>query len=528
MSGAASTAQRLLDAKRTLERNARAWSFICERTDLVFCHVRSQARHEWQVVAAERLLGLAMYKWLLPAWMLSSAGDHAPTFLPLPQLWRRTCAEQGVRPAGLSGVGWLGLGCAIIAHAVRRAFVMTFRRISRAEKPEVMVMDGSPAQIPPATASTAGREWYLTSFLRRTRQVQGTIGLVMAGNPTSHVDSRDGVSLHADWLPPLGFMRRMQFAALSVLDTFAAIVQHFAGNPWVAAALKDRMEARWAALAAPSDLASCYIFFNSHYCYRPLWTSAAAQRGARIELLFYSTNCESVRVDAHTPWHIPGYRGMRWPHCTVWDQAQADFVHEVTSGQAKCAIEGPISLSDCETPVPAYTRPVLALFDVPIQTDWAMASKGIAGTYYAPETVAAFISDVAEAAHELGITAVLKGKRDLGTNVHPVHAQARERAMQQGLLILDDRVAAGRLLQHVDAAIAVPFTSPVIIGQRMGLPSAFYDPWGTVVRPQRGDHGVPTICSKAELRQWMLEWSTAARARATQHSAGAQQSQQSR
>jgi polysaccharide biosynthesis PFTS motif protein len=275
------------------------------------------------------------------------------------------------------------------------------------------------------------------------------------------------------------------------------------GNPFAAAGFKDRVEARWMSRVPLHRMARRYVFLNSQYCYRPLWTTIAEARGARVELLFYSANTESIQFQGWDPVPIPGYRGMRWPCCLVWDQAQAGFVQEVAGASTECRVIGPVNLSDDSSELPAFATPALAIFDVPVQTDLAIASKGIAGTYYSPQTVAAFIDDVTACAQELGVCAVLKGKRDLGTNVHPEYRHALDRAAQRGAVTLDERVAAGRLLEHVQAAISIPFTSPAINGALRGMPSAYYDPTGTVTRPQRADHGVEVLHGRQELRVWM-------------------------
>jgi polysaccharide biosynthesis PFTS motif protein len=245
------------------------------------------------------------------------------------------------------------------------------------------------------------------------------------------------------------------------------------------------------------------VFLNSHYCYRPLWTSVAQRRGCAIDLLFYSANTESIRFEGFEPVSIPGYRGMRWPHHLVWDQAQADFVRSVCDPAARVTVVGPVSMSDHDAPLPSFAPPTIAVFDVPVQTDESMATKGIAGTYYSPEHVAAFLTDVSACARELGINVVLKGKRDLGTNVHPQYKRAHACAMEAGMVALDERIAAGRLIGAVDGVLSIPFTSPAIVGRDRGIPSAYYDPSSTIVRPQRADHGVPTLHQRAELKAWM-------------------------
>ncbi len=482
--------ERQIDAKRRLENDGRAWTHICAMTDQVFHHVRGGARSPEEHVAAERVLSLAMYRWLLPAWMLNAAGDRKACFMPLPGVWRRALSRSGVQSSALSALAWFGLGLALIAQGVRRTLEGGGAWSTDAAGAATVVVGGSAEHMWPPGIALERRTWYLQSALATGPHSTDRISMVQPGSS-------------GDWAPPLDPWPRLMLLGWTLMHAVDSALRHVMGDACAAAGFKDRVEARWMSRVPLHRMARRYVFLNSQYCYRPLWTTVAEARGARVELLFYSANTESIRFHGWDPEPIPGYRGMRWPRCLVWDKAQADFVREVASASTECQVIGPVSLSDDATELPAFAMPALAVFDVPVQTDQAMASKGIAGTYYSPQTVAAFIEDVTVCAKELGVCAVLKGKRDLGANIHPEYRRALERAAQRGAIALNERVAAGRLLEHVQAAVSIPFTSPAINGILRGMPSVYYDPTGTVTRPQRADHGVEVLHGRQELRLWM-------------------------
>ena len=66
-------------------------------------------------------------------------------------------------------------------------------------------------------------------------------------------------------------------------------------------------------------LAREYLFNNSAYIYRPLWTYEAEAKDSKITLYFYSTNCELFKQNKVNSKMALGYQSMTWPRYLVWN-----------------------------------------------------------------------------------------------------------------------------------------------------------------------------------------------------------------
>jgi polysaccharide biosynthesis PFTS motif protein len=133
-----------------------------------------------------------------------------------------------------------------------------------------------------------------------------------------------------------------RFIGWGLMATTVAVWDHLRGRWWHAALLGQAAQAAQMRLQEPGAGAGDYLFHNSGWFNRPLWTYEAASSGSRIIFYFYSTNCELFeRPGIPTPLNY-GWQAMDWPHYLVWDDHQADFVRAAAGEGARTAIVGPI------------------------------------------------------------------------------------------------------------------------------------------------------------------------------------------
>jgi polysaccharide biosynthesis PFTS motif protein len=100
------------------------------------------------------------------------------------------------------------------------------------------------------------------------------------------------------------------------------------------------------------SLAVEYLFHNSGWIYRPLWTYDAEKFGSKIIFYFYSTNCESFKVSDKDQAIPYGWMAMSWPCYLVWDVWQSDFIKRAIGDEAKIIIVGSIWFTSSPEVVP--------------------------------------------------------------------------------------------------------------------------------------------------------------------------------
>jgi polysaccharide biosynthesis PFTS motif protein len=296
----------------------------------------------------------------------------------------------------------------------------------------------------------------------------------------------------------------LQFLVWSLGSTFAAVCALFAGNWWRAMMLSESAKAWLVQLQQPEVLARDYLFHNSNWIYRPLWTYPAEKKGSRILFYFYSTNVEQFKQLGVYPEPLYGWKCTSWPNYLVWDEAQKNFLLRANVAEAAVEVVGPITFhagSLLPTDLPEHS---IAVFDVQPMRDAVYQPLAIDLEYYVPLVASGFLADIAHCTKNSRYHIVLKRKRDVGSRVHPRYRKTLEDlAAGQRFVEIDPNVSAQALIEKSAAVISAPFTSTALLARELGKPSAYYDPSGLCEPDDRAAHGVPVLAGRAELARWL-------------------------
>ena len=257
----------------------------------------------------------------------------------------------------------------------------------------------------------------------------------------------------------------------------------------------------------PSDfLAKEYLFHNSCWIYRPLWTYEAEQLGATITFYFYSTNCEPFKQVLGYPEITYGWGAMSWPRYLVWDEYQANFVRRCTGEQKEVNVVGSIWFGNDLTQLTNILSKAVAVFDVQPVRDSFYSLLALDFDYYTPQVANKFLMDIQEVLSDSSCVMALKRKREVGKLAHPKYrACINELERKKNFLSIDPNIDALSLIENCNLVISMPYTSTALLGRSAGKPSIYYDPSGFLQLNDRAAHGIPIIQGKDMLRTWMNE-----------------------
>lgn len=258
-------------------------------------------------------------------------------------------------------------------------------------------------------------------------------------------------------------------------------------------------------LQEPKRLAKEYLFHNSGWIYRPMWTYEAERRGSLITFYFYSTNCELFkRTEGYHPTY--GWQTTNWPHYLVWDEYQADFVRRAVGETANISVVGPIWFHCSVEEMPAFGGRGVAVFDVTPHRESRYRTLGAELDYYVPQTCLPFLSDIQKVTNDAGYMMIWKRKRKIGSLAHPCYRRFAEHlGMSENVIIVDPDISAHRVIEASMAGISMPFTSTALIARELGKPSCYYDPTGLVQKDDRAAHGIEIIRGPKELTCWLTK-----------------------
>lgn len=446
------------------------------------------------------------------ALLLAFGKKQGRVVFSLPRKWREVLSEHGFEVAHFrSAMLWQLYVCALLLYGAVKIGKIAFAGITsgKSTDPEsrhyAYFADLGPGNLPQEINGKKSHD-VISGYLRwpgKTMGIESVQHSVANVLPTAvggiAVLSRRGP------LPDLaGGCAAAKYLLWGLRAGLIAAIDCLRGQWWHALLLNQAALAAQARSLPADSLAREYLFHNSGWIYRPLWTYEAEQRGSAITFYFYSTNCEAFKRSGEHPPLSYGWKAMTWPHYVVWDEYQADFVRRAVGEHANISVVGPIWFHASGREVRGLSLKTVAVFDVQPMRDAFYQTLGIDFDYYTPKTANQFLSDIYKALRECGGTLALKRKRKAGQLAHPKYRQFIEKFDRlPNFIAVDPDMSASRLIEDCVAVISMPFTSTALLGRVLGKPTIYYDPHGVIQKDDRAAHGIEIVSGPEELRGWL-------------------------
>jgi len=463
-------------------------------------------------MAVRQFLLVRRVTWGLGEALLECVGNHdEPVRYALPMKWREVLRSHGFPVAErASALRWAGLNALYLAKGLLIIFKLALAnivglvRVKGAPLGRYVFFDALGVSNLPSNEGGSHDviNWYLDWSQRapdidRVCHNVENVGARFAGNTPV-------ISMRSPLLPLDSRAGSARFFLWGVVSGCAAFLGLLRGNWWQALMLGEAAKAAQVRFQEPALLARDYMFHNSNWIYRPLWTYETERKGARIIFYFYSTNCEKFKHAGTYPSLAYGWQAMAWPRYVVWDEYQADFVRRAVGDAAHIDIVGSISFSSGTKVARDLPGHAIAVFDVQPMRDAVYQPLAPDFEYYVPRNGIRFLEDIQRATLVSSKIMVLKRKRDVGSKVHPGYELAIDHlGKTANYLELDPDTSASALIEKCQAVISTPFTSTALIGRDLGKPSIYYDPHGLCEKDDRAAHGIPIVSGRVELLAWL-------------------------
>lgn len=303
---------------------------------------------------------------------------------------------------------------------------------------------------------------------------------------------------------PRTIIKLFKFVIFSFWKIFQSTTLLFFGKWWNLLLLKEFLLSEVVKLNKGKGLAKTYLFHNSSWIYRPIWTYSAEKIGTEILFYFYSTNIErfkKIDEQAKIPnsWEI-----VTWSNLLVWDKYQEDFIKKNVLHKNKIKIVGPIEFNASKDLEIGIMQNSIAIFDVqPVRTSFYI-SLGMDQEYYTPEITNIFLDDIVECASICGLNVSFKRKRNIKKLSNTKYTnKLKQLANNKIFNNIDPLITAEQIIEKSKATISMPFTSTALIAKFMDKPSVFYDPSCIIQKDDIAAHGIEIISNKVDLLNWM-------------------------
>jgi len=445
--------------------------------------------------------------------LLFSLGKRSGKVIyPLPKEWRVTISQHGFKVANIrSSLLWQLYIFGAWLYGIFQIFkIFLSSLISLIHKPVkqkkyVYFSSLSSGNLPQGISGQKSYDivsWYL-QWKGKIKNI-GAIHHSVSNVPTKLIGDFDLV-FQQDILPSLSGLKVIfSYAFWGIIASFIALLDCFRGRWWHALILNQAALSKQVRCLQPEFLADEYLFHNSGWIYRPLWTYDLEKAGSVITFYFYSTNCESFKNrDGYEP--IPyGWKAMNWSRYLVWDDYQADFIRRSIGDIADIVIVGPIWFSGRSAKIEQNQALKIAIFDVTPQRNSSYSILGQRNEFYTPPNANLFLKDIISLALKHNLNLLWKKKREIGRLAHPAHRNFLNHIInEKNLILINPEVSALSVIESSSAVISMPFTSVAIIAKNMGKPSIYFDPSKTVLKDDRAAHGIEVVYEISEIEEWL-------------------------
>ncbi|EMI64598.1 polysaccharide biosynthesis PFTS motif protein [Leptospira noguchii] len=309
----------------------------------------------------------------------------------------------------------------------------------------------------------------------------------------------------SSYLPPLiSIANILSYLFWGIKASLNSIFSIFVGRWWNALLLHESSKRMLVRCSESKYLAREYLFHNSNWIYRPLWTYEAEEKGSKISFYFYSTNSQDFKRPTGYPPLMYGWEAMNWPIYLVWDSYQKDFVKRCVNQPVEIKIVGSIRFQGSSVEYTINDPSCITVFDVQPCRDTFYVSLGLSLEYYRPKIANQFLFEIYNVSRDLNLKIILKRKRIVGKLAHPKYRNfISQLEREQHFISIDPNVSAYQLIQKSKIVISMPFTSTALIARELGKVSIYYDPTGLIQKDDRAAHGIPIISGKKELTNWL-------------------------
>ena len=456
-----------------------------------------------------RVAGLNLNRALLYA--LGKPGS--PVVYYLPPEWRKIIRKQGFEVASFrTALLWQAFVGMMLAYGILKITKIMLNGIKAAHRQSTQQLGRYvyfdslvPGNLPQPCRDGRSHDiitWYM-QWVGRDADID-TLCHGVIGTEHRAVNETPIVPV-PDIIPPLmSFGSLARFIAWGIRASLIATWDFLRGRWWHALLLPQAALAAQVRTLPADSLAREYLFHNSGWINRPLWTYEVERMGSAITFYFYSTNCESFKRSDGYPSLPYGWKAMTWPHYLVWDEYQADFVRRAAGEDVNISVVGPIWFHCSAKEMPSFSGRGVAVFDVTPHRSSRYRTLGADFEFYVPKTCIQFLHDIQQVTKDAGYVMLWKRKRKIGSIAHPRYRFFAERLSEsENVITVDPDISAYQVIEASTLVISMPFTSTALIARELGKPSCYYDSTGLVQQDDRAAHGIEIIRGSEELTRWL-------------------------
>jgi polysaccharide biosynthesis PFTS motif protein len=434
------------------------------------------------------------------------AGDQSEKIFPLPPGWLSFLQNEGVV------VDYKGSKKEFFKQQCKAWFrsIMAFKSkiLCGVKSYEVSQQSYQMAPQLPANAYDSNADYNFVNWLRRNDEWNGKERLFVTSSQSQQPSNNDNINV-VDYVLPRLILPALILFSIKMIWLFSIGFCKWAmGAWWVPFLMAELVHFEY--FKHVKRPARRYLFNNSSFAIRPLWTYAAQDEGIDVILYFYSSNIRAFYPNQKKDEGVlPSYLSMSWPHYWVLDEAQKQYFKETCDIDSSIDVKGVIDFTDNDVQcIRANSKPTIAMFDIPIYNRDYISNLGLIAPYYTLDTMRQFIKDTIDLAEELNFQILWKIKRDIDTNpnITDYASILNDYKNKPWVTFVNPEMSARKIIKTADLSLSIPFTSTALSGVEEGKLAFFYDPTNSLQSIQIFFPSVPMLHGKNDLRNYLKKY----------------------
>ena len=256
-----------------------------------------------------------------------------------------------------------------------------------------------------------------------------------------------------------------------------------------------------------AKLARNYYFITDSNNYKPIWAYVVEKKNSKIILLSISVQTE---INSFECYDYEGICSSTWKHYYPWNPNHRDYIFNKLSDKNVNinVINSYIPYKDSEIKI-SLPDNTICFFDyqnhkknVPHSTlvDYALAF----GDGTARALRKKFCLDLISMKKKFNFNMVTKKKRNIDIKLLFKKDLILDKYLESNQVIfIDPNVAVERIIKKTKLAITLPFTSPAVIAQNVGVESIYYDPICNIDKNDPNRSNILIISGLDELKNYL-------------------------
>ncbi len=305
-------------------------------------------------------------------------------------------------------------------------------------------------------------------------------------------------------LPILSFKQSISLFFWTLSIFARGFTDSLLGRWWTLFCISEFVLAKKVMILPAEKLAKIYFFSHEFCIHKPLWVSAAEQKGCQGIIYFYSTNSVGPKTKNGQRDYFFAFDYMNWKTYITWNAEHKKQLLLLSKDNQNTKPSnffsaGSIDFCDGKKSDFNFLPNTIAVFDV---APFRLSRRALFNTSHelnSYENICRFLMDIDECSKQLGFKVVFKSKRSLSKLHDPRYPRLIDKLRSDGWLIIDPNVAPKHVLRNSVASIHFPFTSTGIIAKEMNDRSVYYDPSGEIACDDLANLGCDLISSKDQL-----------------------------